>query len=82
MFQSDLTVVRVASTKPVLVMSVQQRQYGSPFFSAIVPSEEQYTVPTTIVYQWNRYSNNVLQYDTYIWTVVLVTKIQSSMRYI
>ena len=71
MFQSVLTVVRVASTKPVLVMSVTYQSYMSPLSlsSTIVPSEELYTVPNT-PYHWERYSYNLLWFDTYIWTVV------------
>ena len=72
MLQSVLSAsaVRVSSTKPVLVMYVVQRQYMSSFSSVIVPSEEQFTVPTTTVFQRNGYTYNLFEYETYIWPVI------------
>ena len=77
MLQSVLSAVRVSSTKPVLVMYVEQRLPGSSFSSVIVPSEEQFTVPTTTVFQRNGYTYNLLECETYIWPVIWEVNIRA-----
>jgi len=62
------SVARVASTKPVLVMYVTDFSARSSFSSAMVPSQEQFTVVANSLVELKGYTQLLLKYKTFIWT--------------